>query len=39
MNLDSMKGMVKLVKSIFLMTISFETVGALLSFISFSKNY
>ena len=39
MNLESMKGMVKLVKSIFLMTISFETVGALLSFISFSKNY
>lgn len=39
LNMDSMKGIVKLVKSILLMTICFESVGAILSFIVFSKNY
>ncbi len=37
LNLDSMKGVVKLIKSILLMTLCFELVGAILSFIAFSK--
>lgn len=39
MNLDSMKGIVKLVKSVLMMTLIFESIGAILSFISFSKDY
>ena len=39
MNLDSMKGLVKLVKSVLLLTLSFEVVGAILSYIVFSKDY
>ncbi len=39
LNLDSMKGIVKLVKSILLMTLCFEGIGAVLSFIVFSKDY
>lgn len=39
MNLDSMKGLVKLVKSVLLVTLSFEVVGVLLSYIVFSKDY
>ncbi|MDF2907512.1 MAG: H(+)-transporting two-sector ATPase [Herbinix sp.] len=39
LNLDSMKGIVKLVKSVLLMTLCFEGIGAFLSFIVFSKDY
>lgn len=39
MNLDSMKGIVRLVKSILLLTLTFEAVGAVLSFMVFSKDY
>lgn len=39
MNLDSMKGLVKLVKSVLMMTLIFETIGAILSYIVFSKDY
>jgi trk system potassium uptake protein TrkH len=39
LNLDSMKGIVRLVKAVLLMTLCFEGVGALLSFIVFSKEY
>lgn len=39
MNLESMKGIVKLVKSVLMMTLIFESIGAMLSFISFSKDY
>lgn len=39
LNLDSLRGVVKLVKSILLMTLCFESVGAVLSFIVFSKDY
>lgn len=39
MNLDSMKGLVKLVKSVLLVTLSFEVVGAILSYLVFSKDY
>lgn len=39
LNLDSLKGVVKLIKSILLMTLCFEGVGAILSFIVFSKKY
>lgn len=39
LNLDTMKGIVKLVKSVLLVTICFETTGAILSFIVFSKHY
>lgn len=38
-NLDSMKGIVKLVKSILYVTLFFETIGTILSFIVFSKDY
>jgi trk system potassium uptake protein TrkH len=37
LNLNSMKGVVKLIKSILLMTLCFELVGALLSFLAYSK--
>lgn len=39
MNLYSMKGLVKLVKSVLLVTLSFEVVGAILSYLVFSKDY
>lgn len=39
LNLSSLKGIVKLIKSILLMTICFETVGAALSFFVFTKDY
>ncbi len=39
LNLDSLKGVVKLVKSVLLMTLCFEGVGALLSFVVFSQDY
>lgn len=39
MNLDSLGGIVKLVKAILLMTLTFESIGAVLSFITFSKDY
>ncbi len=39
MNLDSGKGIVTFVKSIFLTTLIFESVGAVLSFLVFSQDY
>ena len=39
LNLDSLKGVVKLVKSVLLMTLCFEGIGALLSFVVFSQDY
>lgn len=39
LNLNSMKGIVRLVKSILFMTLFFEGIGAVLSFIVFSKDY
>lgn len=39
LNLDSLKGVVKLVKSILFMTLCFEATGAILSFLVFSKDY
>jgi trk system potassium uptake protein TrkH len=39
LNLDSMKGIVKLVKAVLLMTLCFESAGAVLSFFVFSKDY
>lgn len=39
LNLDSMKGVVKIVKSILLLTLCFESIGAFLSFLVFSKDY
>lgn len=39
LNLNSVKGIVKLIKAILLMTLCFEAVGAVLSFIVFSKDY
>ncbi len=39
MNLDSGKGIVKFVKSIFLTTVTFELIGALLSFTVFVQDY
>jgi trk system potassium uptake protein TrkH len=39
LNLDSLKGVVKLVKSVLLMTLCFEGIGAILSFIVFSRDY
>ena len=38
-NLDSMKGIVKIVKSVLYVTLFFETIGTILSFIVFSKDY
>ena len=38
-NLDSLKGVVKLVKSILIMTLIFESIGVILSYIVFSKDY
>lgn len=39
LNLDSLKGVVKLVKSILLMTLCFEGIGVVLNFIVFSQDY
>ncbi|NLL72680.1 MAG: H(+)-transporting ATPase [Clostridiales bacterium] len=39
MGLNSMKGIVSIVKSVLLLTICFEVVGALLSFLVFSRDY
>ncbi len=39
LNLTSMKGIVKLIKAVLFMTISFELIGAVLSYIVFSKDY
>lgn len=39
LGLSSVKGVVKLVKSILLMTLTFEGIGAILSFIVFSRKY
>jgi trk system potassium uptake protein TrkH len=39
LNLESMKGIVKLVKAVLLMTICFELVGATLSYFVFSQHY
>ncbi len=39
LNVDSYKGMVRLVKSIFLMTLCFELLGAVLSFVVFVQDY
>ena len=39
MNFGSGKGVIRFVKSVFLTTISFEAVGAVLCFISFRKRY
>ena len=39
MNLDSGKGTVRFIQSVFLMTITFELVGAALSFIVFVQDY
>lgn len=39
LSLDSLKGVVRLVKAILLMTLAFEGVGIVLSFIAFSKYY
>jgi len=38
-NIDSFKGVVKLLKDVLLLTLIFESVGAALSFIVFSKDY
>ena len=39
LNVDSYGGIVRLVKAVLLMTLCFETVGAILSFIVFSQDY
>lgn len=39
MNLNSLEGIVRLVKAVLLTTLFFESMGALLSFITFSKDY
>lgn len=39
LNLDSMKGIVRMVKAILIITLCFEGTGAILSFIAFSKEY
>ena len=39
LNVDSYKGIVKLVKSVLLLTLCFEAVGAVLSFIVFIQDY
>ena len=39
MNLDSLSGVVRLVKSVLMMTLIFESIGVVLSFIVFSKDY
>ena len=39
LNVNSYRGMVRLVKAVLLMTVCFETVGAILSFLVFSQHY
>lgn len=39
MNLDSMKGIVRIVKAVLMMTLCFELIGALLSFLVFVQDY
>ena len=39
LNIDSYKGIVRLVKSVLLMTLCFEAGGAILSFLVFSRDY
>ncbi|HHV13517.1 MAG TPA: H(+)-transporting ATPase [Clostridiales bacterium] len=39
LNLESMRGVVKLIRSVLLMTLGFELVGAVLSFFVFSRDY
>ena len=39
LNIDSAKGIVRLVKSVLLMTLCFEVAGAFLSFLVFGKDY
>lgn len=39
LNVNSYRGMVRLVKAVLLMTLCFETVGAVLSFLVFSRYY
>lgn len=39
MNLDSMKGLVKIVKAVLTMTLIFEVIGAMLSYIVFSRDF
>lgn len=39
LNVDSYKGIVKLVKSILILTLCFEAAGAVLSFLVFSRDY
>lgn len=39
MNLDSLNGIVKLVKSVLLLTLIFESIGVILSYIVFSRDY
>lgn len=39
LNVDSVKGVVRLVKSILFLTLLFEGLGAILSFIVFSRDY
>ena len=39
MNLESLKGVVKLVKTVLFMTLIFESIGVILSYIVFSKDY
>ncbi len=39
LNLNSLKGIVKLIRAILLITLSFELTGAILSFFVFSKDY
>ena len=39
LNLNSFRGVVRLVKAILLMTLSFELIGAILSFVAFREHY
>lgn len=39
MNLNSMKGIVRIVKAVLLLTLSFESIGVVMNFIVFSKDY
>ena len=39
LNVESSKGMIRLVKTVLLMTLCFELVGAILSFIVFAQDY
>lgn len=39
LNIDSYQGMVRLIKAVLLMTLCFETAGAILSFLVFSRDF